>query len=136
MKVLVTAGSTIIPIDKVRVISNIFHGKTGTNIAGYFASQGDDVYLLTSNPGLVARMVPSSPILSVFPYRTYDELAELMQTLIGGSDFDVIIHSAAVSDYYVSGVFVKDGAGGLQAVGQDAKISSAHKSLFLEMKPT
>ena len=51
--VLVTAGSTMVPIDKVRAITNIFNGRTGTNIALYFAQQGWNVTLVTSNPSLL-----------------------------------------------------------------------------------
>ena len=51
--VSVTAGSTMVPIDKVRAITNIFNGRTGTNIALYFARQGWNVTLVTSNPSLL-----------------------------------------------------------------------------------
>ena len=37
MRVLVTAGSTNVMVDKVRSISNIFKGRTGAEIAKYFA---------------------------------------------------------------------------------------------------
>ena len=54
MKVLVTAGATMSPIDKVRAITNIFKGRTGTAIAKYFAkSRRHDVTLITSSPGLL-----------------------------------------------------------------------------------
>ena len=32
MKILVTAGNTQVPIDRVRCITNIFSGRTGTRI--------------------------------------------------------------------------------------------------------
>ncbi|MDO8669491.1 MAG: phosphopantothenoylcysteine decarboxylase [Candidatus Buchananbacteria bacterium] len=133
MKVLVTAGSTEVPIDKVRVISNIFGGRTGTAIAEYFFSQGDEVTLITSNPSLV-KVLDSK--LKVISFRTYDQLLESMSLEIITNNFDVIIHSAAVSDYYVSDVYVMGPDGSLVLVDKSKKISSAHSSLFLEMKPT
>ena len=33
MNILVTAGNTIVPIDRVRCITNVFTGRTGTAIA-------------------------------------------------------------------------------------------------------
>lgn len=133
MRVLVTAGSTIVPIDQVRVISNIFGGKTGTAIAEYFFSQGDEVTLITSNPSLVKF---SSSKLKIIPFRTYDDLISKMEKEIKDGGFDVVIHSAAVSDYYVADVYIKNEDGTLSLVDKNNKISSTHDSLFLEMKPT
>lgn len=33
MRVLVTAGATQVPIDRVRAITNVFTGRTGTQVA-------------------------------------------------------------------------------------------------------
>lgn len=133
MKVLVTAGSTTVPIDQVRVISNIFGGKTGTTIAEYFFSQGDEVTLITSNPKLVT--ISDSRLKIIF-FCTYDDLISQMEKEIKSGSYDVVIHSAAVSDYKVTDVYIKNKDGTLSLVDKGSKISSAHKSLFLEMKPT
>lgn len=130
MKILVTAGSTIIPIDKVRIISNIFKGKTGTNIANHFASKGHDVTLITS----------SDPLINysnhVKHYRTYWELFDTMASLILNNDYDLIIHSAAVSDYEVKDVCIKDADGQLKAIDKSSKVSSSYPELYLKMSPT
>mgnify|MGYP001578546715 CR=1 FL=1 len=133
MKVLVTTGSTVVPIDQVRLISNIFTGKTGTIIAEYFFSQGDNVTLITSNPKLVTI---SDFRLGVIPFRTYDDLLYEMEKEIKGGAYDIVIHSAAVSDYKVTDVYTRNEDGTLSLVDKDKKISSTHNSLFLEMKPT
>lgn len=133
MKVLVTAGSTIVPIDQVRVISNIFGGKTGTVIAEYFFSQGDEVTLITSNPKLVTI---ADSRLKIISFRTYDDLIDEMEKEIRSGNYDVVIHSAAVSDYQVTDVYLKNDDGTLSLVDKNNKISSTHDSLFLEMKPT
>lgn len=131
MKILVTAGSTEIPIDQVRIISNVFSGRTGTTIADYCAKAGNEVILLTSNPGLVKNRSK----LTVLPYRTFDDLAELMEREINGGNYDVIIHSAAVSDFKVAGAYVKKN-GKMRRVDNRAKISSSHEKLYLELVPT
>lgn len=138
MRVLVTAGSTNIPIDRVRVLSNIFKGKTGLNIAGYFAKKGDEVTLLTSGEVPVA---PAVIMEQVVNYRDYDELEKAMKLLLsfGRADpskkFDVVIHSAAVSDYRVTSVHTME-HGQLMKVDSSGKIPSGHDELFLKMVPT
>ncbi len=129
MKVLVTAGSTQVPIDKVRFVSNGFKGKTGRDIARYFTQQGAEVTLLTSGE---TRFDANLPKLQFVYFQTFDELATLMENYIRNGNFDVVIHSAAVSDYAVSQVLDEN----LQPVSANRKISSAHQKLYLEMKPT
>lgn len=133
MRVLVTAGSTKVPIDKVRVISNIFKGRTGTEIAKKFSERGCDVTLMTSNPELAK---PFGAIETVIPYLSYRELFELMEARIKFGGYDVVIHSAAVSDYEVSGMFIEGGDGRLVELDNSKKISSKHKDLFMKLSPT
>ena len=131
MKVLVTAGSTAIPIDKVRVISNIFKGKTGYSIAEYFHSKNEDVSLLTS-----LKRYSQTPVCN---YKTYDELYEEMYKFVQYNKFDLIIHSAAVSDYYVEGVYTKDYnqiAFELERLNNDSKVKSNYPEMYLKLKPT
>lgn len=137
-RMLVTAGSTAMPIDKVRILTNIFHGRTGENIARAAAGSGWQVTLLSSAP----RALEGSdhPLLKRRRYRTYDELAALMQDEITTGGYDAIVHSAAVSDFRLSRVHVMGADGFLQpllAVGSSAaKIPSSHDRLFLELVPT
>jgi len=139
MRVLITAGATQTPIDKVRAITNIFKGTTGSMIAEYFASQNANVTLITSNPELAKAThynYKHHPKV-VFPYRTFDELAALMQTQIQAGNYDAVVHSAAVSDYRVvaTHTFQDDGVS-LQQVDAATKISSKHSKLFLELEQT
>jgi phosphopantothenate-cysteine ligase/phosphopantothenoylcysteine decarboxylase/phosphopantothenate--cysteine ligase len=53
MNLLVTAGNTLVPIDKVRGITNIFTGRTGASIALEAHRRGHGVTLLTSHPEAV-----------------------------------------------------------------------------------
>ena len=161
MKILVTAGSTQVPIDKVRAITNIFHGRTGTEIARYFfdattKKEGEDpefcheVTLITSSPNLFLGAegldeVEGAPgtyrcILGrkvrVLKFKTFDDLAALMEKEIRTGGYDVVIHSAAVSDYEVAGVFERGADERLAEVDSSAKISSKYPELFLRMVPT
>jgi phosphopantothenate---cysteine ligase (CTP) len=133
-KVLVTAGATTVPIDQVRAISNIFKGRTGTEIARHFAKKGHEVTLITSNPDLLEK--DDADRMRIIPYKTYDQLLQAMEKEIVGGGYDVVIHSAAVSDYKVDGVFYKDGKGKLVGVDNSKKMSSDHAELFLRLVPT
>ena len=130
--VLVTAGNTYVPIDKVRGITNIFRGRTGTAIAEYFTKQGMNVILLTSSPELAE---PNCAGLEIVKFRTYDDLYLNMKELVCGGQLDIIIHSAAVSDYKVDGLFrMNDRA--MEAVDNSGKFSSSYPELWMKMVPT
>ena len=115
MKILVTSGSTQVNIDSVRVITNIFKGKTGNTIA-HQLGKAHDVTLLTSN----TNMVPPPQVNEIIKFRTYDELYNKMKEIV--KDFDIIIHSAAVSDY--------------KPIPFDGKISSDKDELIIKLTPT
>jgi phosphopantothenate-cysteine ligase/phosphopantothenoylcysteine decarboxylase/phosphopantothenate--cysteine ligase len=100
MNILVTAGNTLVPIDRVRAITNIFTGRTGAAIAVEAARRGHTVTLLTSHPETVAGI----PI-ACQPYRTFEALEAAMAQHIGEGRLDAVVHSAAVSDYRVNGAF-------------------------------
>jgi phosphopantothenoylcysteine synthetase/decarboxylase len=100
MNLLVTAGNTQVPIDRVRCISNIFTGRTGARIALHARQRGHQVTLLTSHPDLVPELRGS-----VTAYRTFDDLRENMAEAVRGGGLDAVIHSAAVSDYQAAGIY-------------------------------
>lgn len=129
MRVLVTAGSTKIEIDRVRLIDNIFKGKTGLRIARYFHDMGMDVKLLTSS------FFYTSTLFACLRFRTFDELQDMMKEEISQGSYDIIIHSAAVSDYFVRQVLIRAG-GDLHPIDVTKKISSSHERLYLELAPT
>lgn len=130
-KILITAGSTVVPIDRVRAITNIFRGKTGHDIARYLAREGDDVTLVTSSEGAVR-----GGASHVLRYRTFDELRDIMRREITTREYDAVIHSAAVSDYRVGGSYTREADGSLIRLEEGGKMSSSHERLFLELVPT
>lgn len=134
IKVLITAGATTIPIDRVRAITNIFKGRTGANIAEYFDGKGYQVTLLTSNPSLFPQ--EDSSLITIM-YKTYDDLLRIMKEEICNGGYDIIIHSAAVSDYKVEEVCIP-GANEFSIIPLEntGKVSSSYPELYLRLTQT
>jgi len=108
MNVLVTAGNTLVPIDRVRGITNIFTGRTGASIALCACDRGHSVTLLTSHPEAVESLHQGPPPAagwSLHRFHTFDDLQENLQSLLSAGNFDVLIHCAAVSDYRAAGIY-------------------------------
>ncbi len=116
MNILVTAGNTLVPIDRVRCLTNIFTGRTGAAIALHAHACGHTVSLLTSHAEAVADLEGQAPHPKdrwiVQRYRTFDELRAQMERAIrsGGPrelvrPFDAVIHCAAVSDFLAAGIY-------------------------------
>jgi phosphopantothenoylcysteine synthetase/decarboxylase len=128
MHLLVTAGNTQAPIDRVRCITNIFTGRTGAAIAQRAKQRGHTVTLMTSHPETVSAPAPSR--LTVHTYRTFDELRALMAGRIPNGKFDAIVHCAAVSDYLPTGVFASDGT---TPIVHSGKLKSDSPELWLRL---
>lgn len=155
MKVLVTAGNTQTPIDQVRCITNIFSGRTGTRIALEALAKGHEVCLLTSHPEVVAEVangvLPAGRRWRVRTYRTFWDLAHLMEDEIVNGCYDAVIHVAAVSDYAIAGTyrlaegcafdaetgtFDGDGDSNRLIDASAGKVKSNHHELWLRLVPT
>ena len=138
MHILVTAGNTQAPVDRVRCITNIFSGRTGAQIAARAFDRGHTVALLTSHPEALAGF-PSprhrgEPDFCIRPYRTFDDLNAAMAEEFTKGTFDVVIHAAAVSDYRVAGIFTHhDGQFKDVSAG---KVKGSHPELWLRLVPT
>jgi phosphopantothenoylcysteine synthetase/decarboxylase len=108
MNVLVTAGNTQVPIDRVRCLTNVFTGRTGAQVALCAHERGHTVTLLTSHPDVVAELHGGqlrSERWAIQPYRTFDELHALMWSAIQPGGYNAVIHSAAVSDYLSGSIY-------------------------------
>ena len=109
MHLLVTAGNTLVPIDKVRCLTNRFTGKTGAAIALEAHARGHSVRLLTSHPAVLAQLQPHAfapdQHWQLTVYQTFDELHALMREHLQQGLVDGLIHSAAVSDYTYAGIY-------------------------------
>jgi len=127
MKVLITGGNTRVMIDKVRYISNIFKGKTSCNIANFFSKQPNYDVTVLGNPYIGSCLDDN---ISFKFYYTYDELFSLMEDEVKYGNYDIIIHSAAVSDYKVSNIISNNKSINI------GKIPSSFDKLNLELIPT
>jgi len=129
MNILVTAGNTQTPLDRVRCITNIFSGRTGTGIALRAAELGHSVTLLTSHPELAGDRTG----LRVHSYRTFNDLETLMAREIASGSYAAIIHAAAVNDYLLVGTFTRRGEEFVDVSA--AKVKGNHEELWLQMRP-
>jgi phosphopantothenate---cysteine ligase (CTP) len=150
MNILVTAGNTQTPIDKVRCITNVFTGRTGAQIALEAHRLGHAVTLLTSHVEVIRALAPNltpNERWNVRAYRTFDDLQHAMAELVPSRQLDVLIHAAAVSDYHLAGTYAPvTGAhfdpmtaawtnGKLVDVSA-GKVKSHHPELWLRLTPT
>ena len=84
MNILVTAGNTQTPVDKVRCITNVFTGRTGARIALEAHRRGHAVTLLTSHPEVIEH---PKDRWAVRRYRTFQDLYNVMAGLVPGTGF-------------------------------------------------
>jgi phosphopantothenoylcysteine synthetase/decarboxylase len=108
LSILITAGNTIVPIDRVRCITNIFTGRTGLGIALTAYQRGHHVHLLMGQGQLPeAPHAPGQPCdgWRLSSFQTFDQLRDDFERALCTQSFDAIIHCAAVSDYLVGGIY-------------------------------
>ena len=117
-KILITCGPTWVPIDAVRVVSNISSGALGQRIALDCVRAGAKVVLLE---GPVAAPLLSRSI-RILKFRFFDELHKLLKQELH-KDVDAVIHAAAVADYKLKKSLPR-------------KLSSKEKVLRLELVQT
>lgn len=118
-RILITAGPTWVPIDSVRVISNIASGETGILLAKEAQARGFKVTLLLGPAGdcCIAKGI------RVVRYKFFSELEDVLNKELRSGKYDAMVHSAAVSDYQPARISA-------------GKICSDLKSLTLKLLPT
>lgn len=119
MRVFITAGPTWVKIDDVRVLTNVFTGKTGVYLAQKLAAKKNAVTLLMNDHCLGKIKVKG---VKVMTFRYFDEFKAACVKQLKQNHYDAIIHSAAVSDYVTKKVY-------------KGKIPSRLKSLEIKLKP-
>jgi phosphopantothenoylcysteine decarboxylase/phosphopantothenate--cysteine ligase len=92
--VLITAGPTWVPIDGVRVISNIATGKTGVLFARKLRDLGARVTLVLGP----CQEYFLDKTIRLIRFKFFAELEKILKNELKNK-FDIVIHSAAVSDY-------------------------------------
>ncbi len=131
-RILITAGPTWVPIDSVRVISNIATGKTGVLLAEKLQRLGARVTLLfNGDSDLFSRNLGKEKIgrcprirkIRLIRYSFFNELKDIMMNEVKRGKYDAVIHSAAVADYRPSKVYL-------------GKVKSGVKSWRINLVPT
>jgi len=118
-KILVTCGPTWVPIDQVRVISNISTGEMGHRISHLLCREKAKVTLVQGPGTHPLRHLPYKTI----SFRFFDEFSKAIKGELQKTKYDAVIHAAAVSDYKVRRPQAK-------------KISSNFKEFKLDLLPT
>lgn len=116
-RILITAGPTWVPIDSVRVISNIATGTTGILLAEKCIKLGARVTLLLGP----VNAAPLNKKIRRINFKFFEELRRIIKRELARKKYDFIIHSAAVSDFKPATII-------------KGKIDS-HKSVNLWLKP-
>ncbi len=94
-RILITAGPTWVPIDAVRVISNIATGETGILLAQQLEKLGARITLLMGPVGACCL----NNKIKIIRFKFFDELRDIINKELRAKKYDVVIHSAAVSDF-------------------------------------
>lgn len=97
VRALITAGGTREPIDTVRSLTNLSTGLTGLTIAQKFIEDGYEVTLIRSessnHDGIKLQGIRE------ITFVTFSDLENILRSVLGEQNYDVIIHAAAVGDY-------------------------------------
>jgi len=94
--ILITAGSTWVALDKVRVISNTASGKTGFMLANEFKKLGAKVTLLLGPGNFYSLKLRG---IKIIHFKYFSELNRLLKKELEKGKYAAVIHAAAVSDY-------------------------------------
>ena len=95
IRILITSGGTVEPIDDVRCITNRSTGRTASLIADQLIDSGFEVTYLHSQTAKLT-WLPASKYISFTSFKDLES-----KLYYESKNHDVIIHAAAVSDYSV-----------------------------------
>jgi len=97
-RALVSGGAMSLPVDAVRSIVNTSSGRTAAATAAALLDAGWSVTYLAHHSASVA----DCQGVQLERYNTYDDFETALQRLLELEDFDLVVHAAAVSDYYLA----------------------------------
>ena len=117
-KILITCGPTWVPVDDVRVISNMSSGTLGQTCAKICQEKGAKVTLL-QGPGTETIALTGTRRIR---FQFFTELEDLLKKELNRK-YDIVIHAAAVSDFKLKRPF-------------SGKTSSGQNNLTLSLVPT
>ncbi len=107
MKIALTCGPAMAPIDEVRRITNFSTGKLGITLANAFAAAGHEVVCLKGEMATSAK--PLAEAVKLRRFTTNDDLFAKFQAIAAEGGADAILHAAALCDYEVDAVLDESG---------------------------
>ena len=129
MKILITTGGCKEPIDRIRHITNSSSGQTGLFLTHFFLEEKHEVTLLISSDISISSYIKAHAHIEKFT--TFKDIEESLISLLGCQHFDSVIHLAAVSDYFVSDIFLD----GVSLKNQKSlKKITGYKDITLKLK--
>ncbi|KXT82173.1 phosphopantothenate--cysteine ligase [Streptococcus oralis] len=138
MKILVTSGGTSEAIDQVRAITNHSTGQLGKIITEKLLAAGNEVCLITTRRAVKPAPHPQLTIREII---NTQDLLETVKSVV--QDYQVFIHSMAVSDYtpvYMTSLeevaSIPNVADLLSKKNEESKISSKEEVQVLFLKKT
>jgi len=140
MKIVITAGGTEEPIDKVRKITNMSTGTLGKNICeniilNWFASDEEDnhiYYICNENSVLPIQ----SDFLTIIKTTDTESVQNTIENILMLNKIDYFIHSMAISDYKVEGAYVDSLDETLSKLDTRNKMSSKHEEIYIKLVKT
>jgi len=118
-RILITAGPTWVAIDSVRVISNIATGRTGILLAQNLQDLGAKVTLVLGP----IESCCLNPKIRLIRFKFFEDLRNIINDELRSKKYNILIHSAAVSDYQ-------------SKVKYHRKVGSGFKQWRLNLVPT
>lgn len=119
MNILITAGGTSEPIDHVRSITNHATGSLGTYLVSEIEQQIPNAEIFyIYGPNALLPTPSNQTNIHYYPITTAQDLLSCTKQLCADYNFFAIIHSMAVSDYYVD-----------QYISQEQLIQQLYQSL-------
>lgn len=124
-KILISLGSTLEYIDPIRVISNNSSGKMGLSLIRAATNFGFDITVLKGITQMDERIFQHQRQFSlrIIEAKTTDEMANALRHELFSLNYDIVILSAAVSDFRPQ-------------IFSESKISTDNLNLHLDLMPT
>ncbi|CAM3972074.1 phosphopantothenoylcysteine decarboxylase [Catellicoccus marimammalium] len=127
--VLITLGGTSEPIDSVREIRNQATGKLGILCAKKAVQLGYQVIVVVSTTVDSALLESLPSCVQVHRIQGVLDLQTTLKKILEQNTIEIVIHTMAVSDYFVAGAYNQD-----QQLLQGSKISSDEEVLWLKLE--
>src|SRR5271155_2633710 len=106
MRIVITAGPSYEPIDRVRRLTNFSTGELGTLLAEAFAAAGHQVIMFR---GEGSSFPPPLWPVEVVPFATNEDLESSLRRLLKKEEVAIVFQAAALCDFRVKQVVDKKG---------------------------